>query len=233
MNRNDQPADTRIMGVVHSALRRDLARARTVLAMDRLTDARRVALAAHLQWMMDFLHHHHSGEDDGLYPLLLAESPGTAGILQDMDREHAAVHPDMDRLRAAAERLAADPSAQSETLAAVVALEASLLPHLEREELELMPLVTAALTTRQWEDWDQEFNVRPKQKKQLAEEGHWLLDGADEEGYAVVSALVPPVPRFIILKLLGGPYRRKREALWAGTPAQDIPSLTLAGAGRS
>lgn len=233
MNKHDRPADTRIMGVVHSALRRDLARARAVLSMDRLPDARRVALAAHLQWMMDFLHHHHRGEDDGLYPLLLAESPATAGILHEMDREHLAVHPDMERVRAAAARLAEDPSVQSETLAAVSSLEASLLPHLEREELELMPLVSAALTERQWDDWDQEFNVRPKPKKQLAEEGHWLLDGADEEGHAVVSAVVPAIPRFIILNFLGGPYRRKRAALWAGTPAQDIPSLTLAGAGGS
>ena len=57
----DDPADTRMMGIVHSALRRDLVRARLVLAEPApLTGERRTALADHVRWLMDFLHHHHT-----------------------------------------------------------------------------------------------------------------------------------------------------------------------------
>ena len=64
----DGPADTRMMGIVHDALRRDLARARAALAGPVAPEQRR-ALAAHVGWMMDFLHEHHRGEDAGLYPI--------------------------------------------------------------------------------------------------------------------------------------------------------------------
>ena len=37
---------------------------------------RRTALAEHLLWMMGFLHAHHSGEDEGLYPLVVRRNPG-------------------------------------------------------------------------------------------------------------------------------------------------------------
>jgi hypothetical protein len=65
------PADTRMMGIVHSALRRDLVRVGLVLGTSQAAEpARRTALAEHLLWMMQFLHDHHAGEDDGLYPLV-------------------------------------------------------------------------------------------------------------------------------------------------------------------
>ena len=222
-----EPADTRIMGVVHSALRRDLARSRAVLAEGELSEDRRQAVAEHLVWMMDFLHHHHAGEDDGLYPLLLAHDPSAAGILAEMDGEHKGVHPGMDRVRSAATALTASAEARAEAHDAIVELEQALLPHLEREELELMPRVSAALTEQQWDEWDQQFNIKPKGKRQLADEGHWLIDGVDEETRRAVAALLPPVPRFVVLNLLGGPYRRRRTRLWAGTAADAIPSLSL------
>jgi hypothetical protein len=65
------PADTRMMGIVHQALRRDLARARVALA--RTPPPRgpqREAVARHLEWMMRFLRQHHAGEDAGLYPMV-------------------------------------------------------------------------------------------------------------------------------------------------------------------
>ena len=51
------PADTRMMGVVHDALRRDLRRTRDVLASGRRPPAgQRRAVADHLRWMVQFLH---------------------------------------------------------------------------------------------------------------------------------------------------------------------------------
>lgn len=73
------PADTSMMGIVHRALRRDLARARAALTADRLpADDQRVAIAEHLGWLMQFLHRHHESEDAGLYPLVRRRSPAAA-----------------------------------------------------------------------------------------------------------------------------------------------------------
>lgn len=210
------PADTRMMGIVHDALRRDLARVRTALA-GPVPDAQRRALAAHVGWMMEFLHAHHEGEDAGLYPMIRALNPAAGELLDAMAADHERVDPAVEGVLAAAARWAADDAGRSVLLDALVALEDVLLPHLDREENEAMPVVSATITHRQWHDWDQEHNIKPKALPQLAEEGLWLMDGLDPARRAVVEAEVPWVPRMIVLYGFGPGYRRRSAARWAGT----------------
>jgi hemerythrin-like domain-containing protein len=215
----DGPADTRMMGIVHDALRRDLARTRAALD-GPVPEAQRRALAAHLLWMMDFLRAHHEGEDTGLYPMVRAADPTAGALLDAMAADHAAVDPAVDALRAAAVRWAAADTARAELRAALVALEDVLLPHLEREENEAMPVVSATITHRRWHDWDQEHNIKPKSLPALAEEGLWLMDGLDPARRAIVEAEVPWVPRMIVLHGFGPGYRRRAAARWAGTAVE-------------
>ncbi len=222
------PADTRMMGIVHSALRRDLVRALLVLGADPPPDdVRCVALADHLLWMMDFLHHHHSGEDEGLYPLVVSRNPEAAALVDDMDAEHTAIAPAMATVVDAARGYRDDAATRLQVVAALHGLHDVLLAHLEREEVEMMPVVAASITAADWHDWDHRVNVKPKGLRQLGMEGHWLIDNADRASRAKVVSLVPPVPRFILVRGFAGPYRRRRDRLWGGTPAVDVPSLTL------
>jgi hypothetical protein len=225
----DAPCDTRMMGIVHSALRRDLVRTRMVLDDPGwLTDARRVGLADHVLWMMHALHTHHHGEDIGLYPMVLHNDPTTRELVDDMDGDHQRIDPAITALEEAARAFRAGTTGSRDVLlAALAGLDDVLLPHLEREELVMMPVVSGCVTQREWDDWNQEVNVKPKPVRYLAEEGHWVLDNLDDESRALVVGLVPPVPRFVIVRLLGGRYRRKRTLLWAGTPAERVPSLSL------
>lgn len=225
----DAPAETRTMSIVHSALRRDLVRLRLVLGTPAAAEpARRTAIAEHLLWMMDFLHHHHTGEDDGLYPLVVRRNPSSAELVEQMDADHASISPAMDAVEAAARRHLDDPDSPDSALqTAVDRLSEVLLPHLEREEQVMMPVVSQSITEREWQAWDQQYNLKPKGLTTLAEEGHWILDGIDDWGREQVEHLVPPVPRFILIRLMGGRYRRKRAALWDGTPAADVPSLPI------
>jgi hemerythrin-like domain-containing protein len=221
------PADTRMMGIVHSALRRDLVRLRLVVGTPAAQEPRRrKALAEHAIWLMDFLHHHHTGEDDGLYPLVVRRNPAAAELCARMDADHDTITPAMDGLRAAAERHLADPEAPDADLrAALAALEEPLVPHLAREELEMMPVVSASISHAEWAEWHE--SMVDGSMTQLAFEGHWLIDGLDEESIQVVVGSVPAVPRFILVKLLGGAYRRRRALLWGGTPAAAVPPLTV------
>ena len=66
-----------------------------------------------------------------------------------------------------------------------------LVPHLDREVAEAMPVVAASITNREWDAVEQEYNIKPKTTRQLAMEGHWLLEGIDAEGYDVVVHKVP------------------------------------------
>ncbi len=225
----DGPCDTRMMGVVHSALRRDLVRVRMVLDdPDWLTPARRTGLAEHVLWLMHTLQVHHHGEDIGLYPMVLRNDPGTRELVEDMDRDHQRIDPALEALEGAARAFGAEePGSHAGLLAALTALETVLLPHLAREELVMMPVVSGCVTQREWDDWNQQVNVKPKPLMYLAEEGHWVLDNLDDTGRGLALALVPPVPRFVLVRLLGGRYRRKRALLWDGTPAARVPSLSL------
>lgn len=209
------PADTRIMRVVHSALRRDLTRAAQVLRTAPAPErTQRVALADHLVWMMQFLHLHHSGEDQGLWPLVRAVNPAAEALLDEMDADHARIGPEIERVTAAATDYRADPAAREDLVHALTALEQVLLPHLQREEDEMMPVVARTLTRRQWDEVEQKVFIASKTKRELGIEAHWVVDGVDREDYDVAVGKVGPATRFLLRHAFARPYRRACAARW-------------------
>ncbi|GII57363.1 hypothetical protein Pth03_57520 [Planotetraspora thailandica] len=228
MGAKSGPADTRIMGVVHGALRRDLDRTRAALTSEPHPVGRqRRALGEHAVWMMDFLHHHHAGEDKGLWPLVRDRNPAASPLLDSLEADHHRIVPAMEAMTAVGRRYAdtTTDEARVELVAALDELNEVLIPHLDREVEEGMPVVSKSITQAEWEAWDQATNVKSKSFAQLGLEGHWLLDGIDPEGYQVVVNLVPAVPRFLLIHGFAGAYRRRAAARW-----QPDLSATRAGA---
>ena len=222
------PADTRSMGIVHSALRRDLERTRMVLDTQPYpAGKRRRELASHLLWMMDFLHVHHTGEDAGLWPLVRGKNPSAGALLDQMDADHKRIAPAITDVEGAARAYRDDGSARTDLLKVLGDLGAVLLPHLRREELEMMPVVAATLTNAEYQDVEQEYFVKPKGFVELGMEGHWIIDGLSSEGREVILHTVPAVPRFILLHGFAHRYRRKASLLWGDGPAAALPSLEL------
>jgi hemerythrin-like domain-containing protein len=227
---HDAPADTRIMGIVHDALRRDLERALTALAIAP-PDAQRVALGNHVEWMMDFLHRHHRGEDAGLWPLVRARDPRVGAVLDVMEADHRVVSPLVDECTSAARRYAtsAADDARVALVEALVRLSNSLLPHLRREEDEVLPAVSVTLSAAEWRTVDHEYFIKGKSLAELGFEGHWLLDGLDAERAEIVVHQVPPVPRFVLVHGFAGRYHRHAIACWgdrgghAYRPAAKLP----------
>jgi len=214
------PANTAMMGIVHSALRRDLTRASTALtAQHPPPDAQRVALAVHLGWMVDFLHRHHEGEDIGLWPLVRSLDPSAGDLLDQMEDDHAQIAPRMAELSTAARGYSdiGSSAARGGVVEALARLRAVLDPHLHREETEMMPIVSRALTHGQWEDFNQEHYIKTKSKSELGHEGHWLIDSIDTAGYTIVVGNVPPIPRFVLLHAFAGRYARACAARWGPT----------------
>ena len=214
------------MATVHGALRRDLARIRTTLTAAPYPQGRqRAAIAAHTAWMMTFLHGHHGGEDAGLWPAVRAKNAAAAPLLDQMDADHRAIGPGIDAVEQAARRYAGAAAGREDLLAAVALLEQTLLPHLRREELEMMPVVAATLSPAELDAIEQEFFIRPKTKVQLGDEGQWLIDNASEQSRQRILGVVPPPLRFALVHVFGPRYRRKRRLLWADGPAAAIPPL--------
>ena len=68
-------------------------------------------------------------------------------------------------------------------------------------------------------------DVTAKSKKDLGLEGHWLIDGIDPVGYAIVVGNVAPIPRFVLLHAFAGRYARACGARWG--PDVSITPLSV------
>jgi hypothetical protein len=217
------PADTRMMGIVHDALRRDLARAIGVLSTAPYpTGGRRAAIGEHVGWMMSFLHAHHHGEDAGLWPLVRDRDPRATPLLDSLQADHLRVAPLAEDCVAAAHayRTAASDEARVALLRALEALSQVLLPHLRREEDEMMPLVSVTVTGAELRAVSRQYFIDPKSKVELGIEAHWLLDGLDPERGRVVTHELPSIARRAILTGFARRYRKRATACW-GTADTD------------
>ena len=90
----DRPlVDTSVMPTIHSFLRRETRLAGGVVRRTAPGDVRRAAVVDdHLEFLMTSLHHHHTVEDDHLWPLLLQKVPDElAPIVHLMESQHAGV----------------------------------------------------------------------------------------------------------------------------------------------
>ena len=138
-----------------------------------------------------------------------------------MDDDHREIARSIDAVEAAASAYGQsdEPPARARLVAAIGELNEVLLPHLQREEEQVMPIVSEALTEAEWLAIEHEHNVKPKGIAQLGKEGHWLIDDASAEDRAKVLGLVPAVPRFVLLHGYGRSYRRGRDACWRPSAA--------------
>ncbi|MGV9713631.1 hemerythrin domain-containing protein [Gordonia sp. NPDC003424] len=221
-------ADTRSMGIIHSALRRDLRRLRLVLETPPHPDRRRrEAVADHTAWLVAFLHAHHTGEDNGLWPAIRSRNPSAGTLLDQMESDHQRIAVTLEELSDAARAYRADDEARARLLTALATAQEALLPHLEREEREMMPIVAATITAAEYRDIEDEYFVRPKGFTELGFEGHWVIDGVSPNDREVILHVVPPIPRFILLHAFARRYRRRCDLLWGDGPAATVPSISL------
>ncbi|HEX8345989.1 MAG TPA: hemerythrin domain-containing protein [Actinoplanes sp.] len=154
------PVDLTAMFVMHHAFRRDLnafvAAAHRTPAGDTPTWR-----ALHQRWEMfgRFLHHHHSGEDAGLWPMLMdrADAAGRT-VLAAMEAEHADIDPLLAKCSAGFATLASrvDEDTRAALQVRLVAARELLEAHLRHEEGEALPLVQSLLTPEDWHRLDEE-----------------------------------------------------------------------------
>jgi Hemerythrin HHE cation binding domain len=206
--------------VFHTALRRDLERAiGSLTPAARPTQAQRAALAEHVNLVLDLLHHHHTGEDTGLWPLVRRRAPDLGSQLDMMEAEHASVAGAIVSTRAAARQYAAasDPSAGSRLREALGELSGVLLPHLDHEETEVMPRVMRALTEKDWSTLSR-GEIRNWGSFALIGTGLvWMADSMAQTDREVFDRQISVVFRWLVDKRYGAVYRR-RTALAFGRP---------------
>jgi hemerythrin-like domain-containing protein len=206
----------------HAALRRDLELVNSaLLTAANPTPPQRAALGGHVGLVLDLLHHHHTGEDIGLWPLVRHRAPDLSAELDMMEAEHALVASRIVASRAAARQYAAtttDVAATRHRLrVALTELGGVLLPHLEHEETEVMPRVMRALTPRDWALLSRR-EVRNWDSLRLAGTGLvWISDRLEPTERVKFNQQVSTVVRWLADGRYGATYRR-RTTLAFGLP---------------
>ena len=198
--------DFTMMYVAHDAFNRDLERLAASAGAGRALSPEAIAT-----WRLfsKQLHTHHAAEDSALWPRLAATvtDPGETRILEDMEREHAALDPLVDRIDTA---LAAGDTAV--VIGAFETLSAGLAAHMVHEEAEALPLLERRLGQAGWDAFTKEIRSRQGGLKGAAEYLPWVLDGAQEPVRAKVLGLLP-APARILYRRVWAPRYRTSERL--------------------
>ena len=193
------PVDMIMMYVLHHAFRRDLAAfAAAVPATPVEAAATWRALAQRWAGFAAWLHEHHSGEDAGLWPLLLerVDAAGDAAgraTLEAMEAEHAEIDPLLEACARGFARMAEGGTADDRGALAVrtAAARDALGRHLEHEETEAMVLLQRHLTQADWDDVDRRSFSKPTRPAEVAFVVPWVCLGlpADvrERAFAVAG----------------------------------------------
>ena len=209
--RPDDPPDTRMVGIVNDAFRRDVGRLQAALAVVPPAPGSRARIVEHCVWLMRLLTEFHSGIDAGLYPLVRTKNPYAGELLDRMIAQHREIASRAADVVTAAEHWTSDDDEASQRALATAfdAVDDVLLPHMHTAEVELMPVVVASLTEREWRSWDRACILDPRTKAEMAEAGNWLLDDLDEERREVTLRTISRWERM----LMGVYERRHRRAL--------------------
>jgi hemerythrin-like domain-containing protein len=179
------PVDMMMMYLMHHAFRRDLGRfanaAPRTPADDRATWQ---AMAERWGRFADILHHHHSGEDAGIWPFLLerADDAERATLLA-MEAEHDKIDPQLESCEQLLAALAGDQEARdNERLRAQLSVRLAetrelLDHHLRHEESEAMVILQRHMTPEDWHRIEEEhFGDGRKDLRYLAYTCNWIAE---------------------------------------------------------
>ena len=100
MTTNQSPIDTHDMILIHRVIRREIGQLPQMLRGAANDPTRARLIGAHAAEMLDFLHVHHSGEDELLYPLLRERVEFDRELIDRMEAQHAEVSDAIDEVRA-------------------------------------------------------------------------------------------------------------------------------------
>lgn len=188
--------------VIHRAMLAELERlswlgAEMSASARPLGRERAAALSAHVQELCAEIHHHHSREDELVWPTV-REYAGGAVDLDSLTGDHRELDPLLSRLAAAAQALEADSRCSPADFADTAArLNQLLHDHIGREEQELFPIIRRHVPPRAWAATEQRMG-----KGISLSHVRWLIPWV--ERYATpaerahINEVSPPVFRLLL-----------------------------------
>lgn len=102
--------------------------------------------------VIEFLHVHHGGEDELIYPILEERCAESRSELERIDNQHKSLYAPMDEGRSANATWRAAPSADTAQAVseAMASIAEALRPHLAEEEIVMLPIATKWISPEEW-----------------------------------------------------------------------------------
>ncbi|WP_395307462.1 hemerythrin domain-containing protein [Mycobacterium sp. AMU20-3851] len=189
-----------------------LADLTTAVAQRRLPcpPRRARAIARYVTLMCESIHHHHTMEDDVLWPVIEAAA-GDFVDLSELTEDHAALDPRLDRLRAAAAAFgrSGDPEMARPLAAGLADLHRLLNAHIADEERELFPVIRRYVSIQDW----QAVEKAAQRTGRLSFDGPRILAVATDPERATLAAAVP-APLMMLLRCMAWRHRSFERAVF-------------------
>ena len=200
----DQNAvDTSDMLLIHRVIRREIGQLPQLLRAAAGDRARSKVVGAHAVEMLDFLHHHHHGEDALLYPLLRERVSLDAELLDRMDAQHAQVDETIGAVRAELPSwtTSADAATGERMAARIETMLPVLIDHLAEEEAQLLPVVAVTVSQKEWDKLGEHGMGSIPPKRRLVILGHIIEETDDSERTRFLAHV--PAPARVAYRLIG------------------------------
>lgn len=144
--------DVSDMFAVHQGILKALDAA-SELVNKALADPERVAaVTSFYDNVLEFLHVHHQGEDELIYPRLEELCISDDDMLIRIDDQHKTLYAPMDAAWECVELFRSDPTEHSASalISALGTVDVTLRPHLVEEEQNVLPLATRWISPEEW-----------------------------------------------------------------------------------
>ena len=214
--RQSELIDTRDMIVVHLFLRREFRLAPGLVRGVEKGETRRAAtICAHLEFLTTFLHHHHVGEDQLLWPKLLERVPEElAPIVQLMEAQHERVGTVLQEIERVLPqwRSTARPAERDQLAGLLDGLYVSLCEHLDAEEERILPIAARAITEQEWLELGEE-GVKKLRKADLPLALGMIQYEGDPQVVADIVSHTPWLVRSFVPMLSRRAFRRHALAV--------------------
>jgi hemerythrin-like domain-containing protein len=209
--------DTSDMVIVHRMFRRECALLPQLVAAVPAGDvARARTVARHAREVLDMLHHHHLGEDELLWPRLLARSPFHTDLLARMDSQHHGLAVLLEHAATALPAWQDAPTAHTSTPLTTLLEQISngVDEHFSEEEAEILPIVERVITAAEYHEVGQRGLVSIPLTRRLIVLGYLLEDATPEERTDFLTAI--PSPARLAYRLIGVRQHRHETARLRG-----------------
>jgi hemerythrin-like domain-containing protein len=191
------------MVLMHRVIRREFGQLPRLFRSAANDRARSKVIGAHAREMLDFLHTHHTGEDELLFPLLRKRTTLDPDLMDRMDAQHAQVDDTVTAVNAELPvwTATADTATGEKMAARIEATMPTLIDHLAEEEQELLPVVSVTLTHSEWDALGKHGMSAIPLTRRLVILGHITEEADDAERQRFMQVI--PAPARLAYKLIG------------------------------